>query len=441
MDNTKSELQTEINKKQETLISGQNIKTLNNESLLGSGNIDITSAQWGNITGNIDSQADLKNKLDSKQEKLISGSNIKTLNGDSLLGSGNIDIKSAEWGKITGTLNSQIDLMTKFNNYSLKSETETKLAELLERVNVKCDHLFYDQFGTIDPDFTEVWYLMSWVDGEEKIVAGPYTLGGGGGGGSITEMTSELKKFPETVSRSATSCEIIFNWTSVKGTSKVPTGNGTIYIYVNDHLEMKIGNAPQGDNTIDILSAIKDYTESKVTVNIKVVDAYNNYEQKTGTIQFVEINLTSTFDADTIFKAPFTYACTPVGIGLSKTLFYYVDGGLVGKIENIKTSGEQVSYLISKGADGEPLKHGAHTLKVYFTCMISGQEVMSNILKYNFMYEVAGDTTPMITSSFDDSIVQTQYISFTIPYKVYSPGKTYSEVELSVNGEVVSKLP
>jgi len=322
-----------------------------------------------------------------------------------------------------------------------KEYTDQKFAEAKTNIDKKGDHLFYDQFGTIGTKDPEVWYLMSWVDGVDTIVAGPYTLGGGGGGGSITEMTSELKAFPETVSRSATSCNIIFNWTSVKGTSKIPTGSGTIYIYVNGNLEMTVGNAPQGDNTIDILPAIKDYTESKVTVNVRVADAYNNYEQKSGTLQFVEISLSSTFDADTIFKAAFTYACTPIGIGLSKTLYYYVDDALIGTVENVKTSGEQVSFLINKGADGQPLKHGAHKLKVYFTCVISGQTVMSNVLNYNFMFEVAGDETPMITSSFDDTVVQTQYISFTIPYKVYSPGKTYSEVELSVNGEIVAKLP
>ena len=51
---------------QQKLVSGTNIKTLNNESLLGEGNIDITSAQWGNITGDLSNQTDLKNALDEK---------------------------------------------------------------------------------------------------------------------------------------------------------------------------------------------------------------------------------------------------------------------------------------------------------------------------------------------------------------------------------------
>ena len=58
---------------QATLVSGSNIKTINSNSLLGSDNILV-------------------------QELLVSGSNIKTINGNSLLGSGNIDIAGGGGG-------------------------------------------------------------------------------------------------------------------------------------------------------------------------------------------------------------------------------------------------------------------------------------------------------------------------------------------------------
>jgi hypothetical protein len=53
--------------KQDTLVSGTNIKTVNNTSLLGAGNIAV-------------------------QPTLVSGTNIKTINNNSILGSGNLDI-------------------------------------------------------------------------------------------------------------------------------------------------------------------------------------------------------------------------------------------------------------------------------------------------------------------------------------------------------------
>ena len=52
------------------------------------------SAAWGGITGTLSNQTDLKAALDGKQATLVSGTNIKTINSTSILGSGNIDIGS-----------------------------------------------------------------------------------------------------------------------------------------------------------------------------------------------------------------------------------------------------------------------------------------------------------------------------------------------------------
>ena len=71
---------------------------------------DGSTPVWGNIIGTMSDQTDLKNALDSKQDDLVSGTNIKTINGNSVLGSGNIEINSGVWGNITGTLSNQTDL-------------------------------------------------------------------------------------------------------------------------------------------------------------------------------------------------------------------------------------------------------------------------------------------------------------------------------------------
>jgi hypothetical protein len=56
--------------KQDNLVSGTNIKTVNSTSLLGSGNVAV-------------------------QETLVSGTNIKTVNGNSLLGSGDLTVSGS----------------------------------------------------------------------------------------------------------------------------------------------------------------------------------------------------------------------------------------------------------------------------------------------------------------------------------------------------------
>jgi len=54
-------------------------------------------ATWGAITGLLPAQTDLQTALNAKQDTLVSGTNIKTINSTSLLGSGNIVIASSPY--------------------------------------------------------------------------------------------------------------------------------------------------------------------------------------------------------------------------------------------------------------------------------------------------------------------------------------------------------
>jgi hypothetical protein len=71
--------------------------------------------------------------LDAKQATLVSGTNIKTINGATILGSGNIAISSAvAWGGVTGTLSNQTDLQTALDgkvdeNTAITGATKTKV--------------------------------------------------------------------------------------------------------------------------------------------------------------------------------------------------------------------------------------------------------------------------------------------------------------------------
>ena len=149
---------TQLNSKQDTLVSGQNIKTINGQSVIGEGNIDITEGgtidselstdsenpvqnkvitnalndkasktELSNVSTSKANKADVytKQEIDTKftnaqnqinqlstdtsaintevqtlktdkQDTLVSGTNIKTINGQSLLGEGNIEIQQSE---------------------------------------------------------------------------------------------------------------------------------------------------------------------------------------------------------------------------------------------------------------------------------------------------------------------------------------------------------
>lgn len=190
-------ISVDLSGKQDTLVSGTNIKTVNGSSLLGSGNITIeggsgglSSVAHGNtmsgagtnaspldvdttVIATVQSLSTKQDTIDSshklsadlisdgstnktvtstekttwsgKQDALVSGTNIKTINNQSLLGSGNITISggggSSAWGSITGTLNDQTDLATeldkKLNNYVLGGDGYYRTSFINNGINGK----------------------------------------------------------------------------------------------------------------------------------------------------------------------------------------------------------------------------------------------------------------------------------------------------------------
>lgn len=99
---TKTEVDAALSGKQETLVSGTNIKTINNQSILGDGNITIEqgSVDQTIISGSTNAVAGgaVYDGLAGKQATLVSGTNIKTVGNTSVLGSGNIALMTASIG-------------------------------------------------------------------------------------------------------------------------------------------------------------------------------------------------------------------------------------------------------------------------------------------------------------------------------------------------------
>jgi hypothetical protein len=103
--------------------------------------ITLTQVKTSLALNNVDNTSDAnkpvssaqQTALDAKQATLVSGTNIKTINGSTVLGSGNIAISSAvAWGGITGTLSTQTDLQTALDlkvdeNAAITGATKTKI--------------------------------------------------------------------------------------------------------------------------------------------------------------------------------------------------------------------------------------------------------------------------------------------------------------------------
>lgn len=83
-------------------ISDENVISATDTTYTAGTGIDITngvisntqtSAEWGSIIGDIDEQTDLQVQFNTKQDVLISGTNIKTINSNSIMGNGNLSVQ------------------------------------------------------------------------------------------------------------------------------------------------------------------------------------------------------------------------------------------------------------------------------------------------------------------------------------------------------------
>lgn len=125
--------------RQAALQSGVNIKTVNNTTLLGSGNVAVQpTLQSGSNIKKIRMGSSDYDLLDTPatplpvQAPLVSGTNIKSINGNSLLGSGNMTVQA--------TLVSGTNLAT------------VNGSDLLQGGNIRTVHVYA---GTADPNDSE----------------------------------------------------------------------------------------------------------------------------------------------------------------------------------------------------------------------------------------------------------------------------------------------
>lgn len=145
-------LQTGLDSKQATLVSGTNIKTVNGETLLGSGNVVISGgggsgdvvgpassvdnniAVFDGATGKLlkDGGAAVSSlattsQLSTKQDTLVSGTDIKTINGSSILGSGDLTVSGGSGGLALETVSTTSVTAATGKRYVLTNAAKTTI--------------------------------------------------------------------------------------------------------------------------------------------------------------------------------------------------------------------------------------------------------------------------------------------------------------------------
>ena len=283
--------------------------------------------------------------------------------------------------------------------------------------------------GKVDGAFVENGYL--YLTSNNVVVAGPLGpfsgTGGGSGGSGGNNAILQVSNTSGWLSKSIAygkECPIQITWFSLE--DEMPTGNGVMKVTVNGIVKAML-DIPQGAVTADLGPYLSVGSNA---VRIQVSDAYENSRTINFNVNAIEASISSTFDSGTAFDGLITFTYVPVG-SISKTVHILLDNKEIASV-NTTSSGRQMSYTIPAQS------HGFHTLEAYFDATINGQVIESNHLYYELICIESLNTTPIIATNFRDSEAQ-QYTSLAIPFTVYDPTSLTAEVELSVNGNVVSR--
>lgn len=282
--------------------------------------------------------------------------------------------------------------------------------------------------GKVDGAFVENGYL--YLTSNNEVVAGPlgpFSGTGGSGGSSGNNAVLAVSNTSGWLSKSIAygkDCLIQITWSSLE--DEMPTGNGVMKVTVNGIVKAML-DIPQGAVTADLGPYLSVGSNA---VRIQVSDAYENSRTINFNINAIEASMSSTFDSGAAFDGIITFTYVPVG-AISKTVHILLDGKEIATVTTT-SSGRQMSYTIPAQ------KHGAHTLEAYFDATVNGQTIESNHLYYEIICVESLNTTPIIATSFQDGTVA-QYTTLAIPFTVYDPANLTAELELSVNGSVMSR--
>ena len=278
-----------------------------------------------------------------------------------------------------------------------------------------------------DPDTGLVYIMYRGEQGSDGIpLAGGGGGGGGGGNNAVISVTNQSGWLSRTISTGA-ACVVTLEWSSLE--DNIPTGDGALTVTVGGVVRLARSVA-QGQLTID-LGPMLSTGANKCKVN--VADVYGNSRTITFSVNCVELSILSSFDTSGAFTAgqAVEYSYVPKG-AIEKTVHFELDGVEL-PTETVTTSGRQQAKTIPAMA------HGAHYLRVWFTCTIDEQTVSSNELYHALVVVDPASNSPIVATPFRAATAK-QYEMLQIPYTAYTPNSITSQVVLSANGQEVQAI-
>jgi hypothetical protein len=311
-----SDLTSDINKKQDELISGQNIKTVNNQSLLGEGNIDIQADLTDYYTKNetdskltakadkteipdtssFATKTDLTTKVDKVEGKVLSSNDYTTDEKTKLAGLVNYDDTQIKQ-QINLKANSS-DVYDKSETYN-RDEIDTKISESSGGTVDLTDYytkLETDTKLSLKADKTEIPDTSSFATKSDLI-----TKVDKSDMDSKLALKADKSEIPDT-SSFATKTELAIKANSSDIYLKTETYNRT-------EIDKKIADASTGGTgtTSDGMSIVLRWDETQATeeraqLYTKLLNKFYENENVTVFLNFLDGSSEYIVDVNTIYK-------------------------------------------------------------------------------------------------------------------------------------------
>lgn len=311
---------------------------------------------------------------------------------------------------------------------SLLDGNGTAIGDAITLLTGGVSGLTVDTIDGEDEEGNTVYYLVVYDESGTELSRCllPATGGGGGGSSYLVRLINQMGSLRYSVAANA---QHIIRLLYMETLNSEPTNvEGSVVLSYKsaddddeDYVTIGTYNMPCASSTSDSSSIMQfdvtNYLTTGATTYFKfVVTGGESRQTKTVIFQItaVEMSIITSTPFDQVYKSNLSILYRCLGRGLTKTVYFYVDGNLYDTV-NVGTShNTQLSETIDLINDFE---YGAHDLRMYF---VTSDGAISNEIRQTILYDDGSNNLPMIgatvakdTVNYGDTVV--------VNYQVYTP--------------------
>ena len=368
----------------------------------------------------------------AKQDTLVSGYNIKTINGKSILGQGNIVIEGTGGGDTPAQSVSDLTI-DDTNTLSILDIEGNKVGNGVKLTGAHKISAITSP-NLVDGS-TNVELTLQDCDNND-ISSCSFKVAGGGGGGGPTSVKCNITSATLNTSNEVVDSETntkTYNWNPVSGynsdilfsfeeaTLGGSTGYaGIAYIYV-DNVLVETKTIPHGTtNKFDVTRYLVVGTMK--TIKIVVKTAFDAEGVLIYKAELIDLRFVSTFNPLVVRNGNFIISYSCVGSGLNKTAHIKAGSNKELVVQNI-TDSDSSGTKYTATINTTNWSHDVHRIDMWLT---TSEGYESEHIIYDIIYSVKGVYTPLVTG-YCDRATATYGDTVSYKYIAHTPNNDITE--------------